>query len=72
MRKSTLLKFSKEVFILFAQIVDYYELNNRTNYVIKVIGRTKYLVNINEIKEMGLINGKVQTISHPSDQKKDY
>ena len=72
LRKSTLQKFSKEVFILFAQIVDYHEEGDHTNYVIKVKGRTKYLVNLQEMKEMGLIDGKVQTISHPQNPNKDY
>ena len=50
-RKSTLQKFSKEVFINRVQIIDHRELgdDDHVSYVLKVRGRTKYLVNVGDL-----------------------
>ena len=45
-RKSTLRKFSKEVFISRVELVDHRRLGEHIAYVIRVRGRTKYLVNV--------------------------
>jgi hypothetical protein len=56
-RKSTLQKFSKEVFISCFEIIDYKILKGgHISYVIRVRGRTKYLVNIKDLAEIGLIS----------------
>lgn len=55
-RKSTLQKFSKEVFINSFEIIDFKILGGHISYVIRVRGRTKYLVNIKDLAEIGLIS----------------
>eukprot|EP00347_Sterkiella_histriomuscorum_P001492 403371827 len=55
-RKSTLQKFSKDVFIQHLEIFDYEEHDDHVEYHIKVLGRTKYLVNLNDLAENGLID----------------
>jgi hypothetical protein len=56
-RKSTLQKFSKDVFIQHLEIIDYNESTDKKHveYIIKVKGRTKYLVNLKDLAELGLI-----------------
>ncbi len=55
-RKSTLRKFSKEVFISRVELVDHRRLGEHIAYVIRVRGRTKYLVNVKDLAEIGLIS----------------
>jgi len=55
-RKSTLQKFSKDVFIEFLEIIDWNESEKHVEYIIKVRGRTKYLVNLKDLAENGLID----------------
>ena len=55
-RKSTLKKFSKEVFISRVELVDHRMLGSHIAYVIRVRGRTKYLVNVKDLTEIGLIS----------------
>jgi len=55
-RKSTLQRFSKEVFICSFEIIDYKVLGGHVNYIIRVRGRTKYLVNVRDLADIGLIS----------------
>ena len=55
-RKSTLQKFSKDVFIQNLEIIDYEENDDHVEYYIQVQGRTKYLVNLNDVAENGLVD----------------
>ena len=56
-RKSTLQKFSKEVFISNVEIIDFKELaGGHISYVIRARGRTKYLVNVPDLAQIGLIS----------------
>ena len=54
-RKSTLMKYSKEVFISRVEIIDHRKIGGHISYVIRVRGRTKYLVSAKELAEIGLI-----------------
>lgn len=59
-RKSTLKKFSKEVFISRVEIIDNKQLGaGHTAYIIRVRGRTKYLVNVRDMADIGLISKTV-------------
>ena len=55
-RKSTLQKFSKDVMIKHIEISDYDEKDSHVAYIIKVKGRTKYLVNLPDLETVGLID----------------
>jgi len=55
-RKSTLQKFSKDVFIQKLEIVDWFEGDKHVEYIVRVRGRTKYLVNLADLAENGLVN----------------
>ena len=55
-RKSTLQKFSKDVLIKHLEISDYDEKDSHVAYIIKVKGRTKYLVNLPDLETVGLID----------------
>ena len=57
-RKSTLQRFSKEVFISSFEVIDYKILGGHINYIIRVRGRTKYLVNLADLAEIGLLSKK--------------
>lgn len=46
-RRSTLSKFTKEVFIKSISIVNYEERDGHIYYVIRVQGKTKYLIDLN-------------------------
>jgi hypothetical protein len=46
-RRSTLSKFTKDVFIQSVQIVNYEDRDGHIYYVLRVKGRTKYLVDLN-------------------------
>jgi hypothetical protein len=55
-RKSTLMKYSKEVFISRVEIIDHRKIKDHVSYVIRVRGRTKYLVSAKDLAEIGLIS----------------
>jgi hypothetical protein len=55
-RKSTLMKYSKEVFISKVEIIDHRKIGDHISYVINVRGRTKYLVNVKDLAGIGLIS----------------
>jgi hypothetical protein len=55
-RKSTLMKFSKEVFISRVELIDHKKIGDHISYIIRVRGRTKYLVNAKDLAEIGLIS----------------
>lgn len=44
------------MFIEYLQIVDYEENDKHVEYIITVRGRTKYLVNLNDLAMNGLID----------------
>ncbi|CDW71814.1 UNKNOWN [Stylonychia lemnae] len=69
-RKSTLQKFSKDVFIQKLEIIDYEENDDHVEYYIQVQGRTKYLVNLNDIAENGMIDyQKVHKIQNSAENQ---
>jgi hypothetical protein len=55
-RKSTLQKFSKEVFIRNVSIADYADIDGHVSYIIEIKGRTKYLVSLQDLTKAGLID----------------
>ena len=55
-RKSTLQRFSKEVFISSFEIIDFKVFGGHVNYIIRVRGRTKYLVNVRDLADIGLLS----------------
>lgn len=50
------MKYSKEVFISRVEVFDHRKIGDHTAYVIRVRGRTKYLVNAKDLAEIGLIS----------------
>jgi hypothetical protein len=50
------MKYSKEVFISRVEVCDHRKIGDHTAYVIRVRGRTKYLVNAKDLAEIGLIS----------------
>ena len=50
------MKYSKEVFISRVEVFDHRKIGDHTAYVIRVRGRTKYMVNAKDLAEIGLIN----------------
>lgn len=54
-RRSTTGRLSREVFISYFQIVDYYEQGGHVFYLIRVCGRTKFLANEDLLRRHGLL-----------------
>jgi hypothetical protein len=50
------MKYSKEVFISRVEVFDHRKIGDHTAYVIRVRGKTKYLVNAKDLAEIGLIS----------------
>jgi PX domain len=47
-RRSTIHQFTKDVFISKLQVAHYEEQDSHVSYIIKVEGRTKYLIDIQQ------------------------
>ena len=53
-RKSTLQRFTKDVFIKGFSIIDFEEKDSHVGYVIRVLGKTKYLVDLMHLESIEL------------------
>ncbi len=50
------MKYSKEVFIQRVEVIDHRKIGDHISYVIRVRGKTKYLVSAKDLAEIGLIS----------------
>jgi hypothetical protein len=52
--RATLNKFSKDIFISSLSVVNYEEKDSHVWYVVRVEGRTKYLIDLQQAQQLGL------------------